>query len=239
MVKKLNELSLSKRLALVAEQIPNGSTIADIGSDHAYLPCYAYLKGIISGGVAGEVNEGPYQSAIAQVRKSGLEEKISVRKGNGLGVIRADEVGVITICGMGGSLIATILEEGKEKLDGVNRLILQPNVAADQVRIWLKDNQWELLTEEILEEDEKIYEILVAEQGNALKPYTDNLSMELLLGPFLMQKKSIPFQKKWISEITIWKNVLNQLEKAQQTEEILARKEALKAKIAQVEEVIK
>ena len=72
---------------------------------------------------------------------------------------------------MGGTLIASILERGKNKLGKVERLILQPNVGSQNVRIWLMDNDWELKDEEILEEDGKIYEILIAETGEPLKPY--------------------------------------------------------------------
>ncbi|MGO4887209.1 tRNA (adenine(22)-N(1))-methyltransferase [Anaerobacillus sp. MEB173] len=234
----MNELKLSERLNSVVEKIPAGAFIADIGSDHAYLPCYAYLQGKIRGGIAGEVNDGPFQSAISQVKKSGLEQVISVRKGNGLEVIEKAEADTITICGMGGSLITQILEEGKGKLEGVQRLVLQPNVAADTIRVWLKDHDWELLSEDILEEDGKVYEILVAEPGQGGRPYSDQIRVELLLGPYLMKKKSDAFRKKWMLEVKNWNRVLQQLDNANQTDELIQRKEDLRKRINQVEEVL-
>lgn len=108
--------------------------------------------------------EGPFLSAKKQVEDAQLTDQVEVRFGNGLEVITPGEVDCITIAGMGGTLIASILEAGKDKLDNGPRLILQPNVSAKSIRTWLMDNGWSLVGEEILEEDDKLYEILVAEK---------------------------------------------------------------------------
>ncbi|MGQ0416319.1 tRNA (adenine(22)-N(1))-methyltransferase TrmK, partial [Bacillus sp. HC-TM] len=140
----MNEVKLSKRLEEVVREIPVGSTVADIGSDHAYLPCYTIINNIATKAVAGEVVDGPFRSAQATVAESGLQDKVDVRKGNGLAVIAPGEVDVITVAGMGGALIRDILESGKEKLEGVTRLILQPNIAAHHIREWFIENGWGL-----------------------------------------------------------------------------------------------
>ncbi|MDF4746179.1 class I SAM-dependent methyltransferase, partial [Vibrio parahaemolyticus] len=170
---------LSKRLEEVVREIPVGSTVADIGSDHAYLPCYTIINNIATKAVAGEVVDGPFRSAQATVAESGLQDKVDVRKGNGLAVITPGEVDVITVAGMGGALIRDILESGKEKLEGVTRLILQPNIAAHHIREWFIENGWELIHEKIVKEDGKIYEILVGERGNIEVPYSGNKQTEL------------------------------------------------------------
>lgn len=235
----MNESILSKRLMKVVEQIPIGSSLADIGSDHAYLPCYAFKQKLIKSAVAGEVNPGPYQSALDQVRKLEFQSYISVRKGNGLEVIEPNEVDVITIAGMGGPLIATILEEGRNKLEGVQRLILQPNVAANQVRVWLEKNKWVLINEEILEEDGVIYEVLTAERFGS-SPYSkENYDLEILLGPFLLKRKDLVWRKKWQNELSAWNKIIDQFDKAKESENITLKKQELQKKITQVEEVLR
>lgn len=233
----MNEDKLSKRLEAVASYIPLGAILADIGSDHAYLPCYAVKKGMIRKGVAGEVAKGPFTSAKNQVAKNNLEELIDVRMGDGLEVIQPNEVTCITIAGMGGSLIRSILEAGSEKLTGIERLVLQPNIGAYTIREWFLENQWEIKAEQILEEDNKIYEILVAEKGEPLAPYNNEKS-ELLLGPFLLKEKSAVFIKKWRNELKHWERIVAQLEAAEDTPENLLRKEELLNRILIVKEVL-
>ena len=190
--------------------------------------CLAMLlsKVLAQSAIAGEVVEGPYQSACQQVEASGLTEFIKVRKGNGLDVIKQGEVDCIIIAGMGGALITEILERGKEKLDDVKRLILQPNIASENVREWLLENNWQLVDEQLIEEDRKFYEVLVAEQGNAKEPYTE-LKKELMMGPFLLKKKDETFNKKWRQEIHQWERILNELNKADDNESITRKRQEL------------
>ncbi|PFA62421.1 tRNA (adenine(22)-N(1))-methyltransferase TrmK [Bacillus sp. AFS015802] len=234
----MNIQQLSKRLETVVSYIPKQAKIADIGSDHAYLPCYAVNKGIASSAIAGEVVKGPYLSAKKQVEAAGLTQEVEVRLGNGLEVIQPGEVDCITIAGMGGTLIASILEAGKDKLTNGPRLILQPNVSAKSIRTWLIDNEWDLIGEEILEEDDKLYEILIAEKGDPKAHYSGELEKEQLLGPFLMRERNEAFLKKWNQESKQWKNILNNMEKAEKTEALEERKTELLHKINMVEEVL-
>jgi len=234
----MNEVKLSKRLEEVVREIPVGSTVADIGSDHAYLPCYTIINNIATKAVAGEVVDGPFRSAQATVAESGLQEKVDVRKGNGLAVITPGEVDVITIAGMGGALIRDILESGKEKLSGVTRLILQPNIAAHHIREWFIENGWELIHEKIIKEDGKIYEILVGEKGDPLTPYHEDQQAELFIGPFLMKEKSNAFVEKWENELKNFQNILKQLERATESEDTKAKRIEVVEKMKMIEEVL-
>jgi tRNA (adenine22-N1)-methyltransferase len=210
----MNSQKLSKRLERVASFVPQGSVLADIGSDHAYLPCFLGLKKMIRKGIAGEITDGPFLSAKEQVSHDGLTEVIEVRKGDGLSVLQEDEAEAVTICGMGGSLIVSILEKGKEKLGSAERLILQPNVGARTVRKWLLKENWVLVGEDIIEEDGKVYEILVADRTGK-QPYTENSEAEMLFGPFLLKNQNEAFKEKWTGEVRQWHAILAQMERSQ------------------------
>jgi tRNA (adenine22-N1)-methyltransferase len=218
-------VKLSKRLQMIADRVPVGSRLADIGSDHALLPTYLAQAGIITYAVAGEVNPGPLDAAAKQVKEAGLQHVIQVRGGNGLAVIEPNEVDIITIAGMGGSLIATILEEGKLKLSGVQKLILQPNVGEEQVRRWLVEQGWFLAAEAIMEEDGKIYEILTAvrtteaeslnwglyqprELSEEVKADRERL---LQMGPYLLNEAPEVWFQKWESELRKLQMICEQL----------------------------
>lgn len=223
----MNHQQLSVRLETVAHFVPEGAAIADIGSDHAYLPVYLADQQWIRMGVAGEINDGPLRSAEENIRKSGYTDLIKAKKGSGLQVIEDEpEVDTVVIAGMGGPLIRSILDEGKESLVHVKRLILQPNIAADRIRSWLMKEKWDLIDEAILEEDGHIYEVLIAERGTGLGSYgedQDTRSKELWLGPHLRSKKNSAFQKKWEWEYKQLNRIKDQLLHANDQEQVQAR----------------
>ena len=192
-----------------------------VGSDHAYLPIELVERGQIKSAIAGEVVEGPYQSAVKNVEAHGLKEKIQVRLANGLAAFEEeDQVSVITIAGMGGRLIARILEEGLDKLANVERLILQPNNREDDLRIWLQDHGFQIVAESILEEAGKFYEILVVEVGQMKLSTSD-----LRFGPFLSKEVSPVFVQKWQKEAAKLEVALDQIpEKNREERQVLAHK---------------
>lgn len=212
---------ISKRLETVASFVPQGAVLLDVGSDHAYLPIELVEKGHIEAVIAGEVVEGPYQSAVKNVKEHDLVDKIQVRLANGLAAFEeVDQVSVITIAGMGGRLIATILEEGLDKLATVERLILQPNNREDELRSWLQEHGFQIIAESILEEAGKFYEIIVAEVGKMNLSATD-----VRFGPFLSKEVSPIFIQKWQKEVSKLEFALSQIpEKNQEERQVLVDK---------------
>lgn len=244
-------VKLSKRLQTIAGYVPEGVKLADIGSDHALLPVYLAERGRVSFAVAGEINAGPRDAAVKQVKEAGLAAIISVRLGDGLAVIAPYEVDVVTIAGMGGSLISHILEEGQSKLAGVSKLILQPNVGEDQVRRWLLAGDWVLEDETVLEEDGKFYEVLCAgrspdaiEINQAMyssKRLDGGLTLEadelLRFGPILTGQVNEAFFRRWESEIEKLDKITDGMSRGG-TEAAMQRQSELLAERNRIREVI-
>ena len=232
----MNELHLSKRLECVGDFILTNSRLADIGSDHAYLPVALTLQQKIYFSIAGEVAQGPFEAAKKQVMKNRLADQINVRLADGLDAIfKEDQITVITICGMGGALIKNILESGwqKQKIDGSQRLILQPNVGEAIVRQWVVEHGYSIIEERIMEENNKCYEIIVAEK---LAEKTEYSSAEIFFGPQLLQEKSSLFEKKWQKELNQKQNILTNL--TQSKEEHTNKNQQIILEIERIKEVL-
>ncbi|MBC5637230.1 tRNA (adenine(22)-N(1))-methyltransferase TrmK [Ornithinibacillus sp. BX22] len=205
------EIKLSNRLRKVASYLPKGAHFADIGSDHAYLPCYVCSNDSTARAIAGEVNEGPLSSAIDTIKTYQLQDVIEARLGNGLAVLQQGEVNQVVIAGMGGALIRSILENGKDKLEKVNLIIAQPNVDEKNVRSWYMENGFIIEDEAILEENGHIYEIIVGQRSNNKETLSDQ---QLLFGPILLNRRDALFFKKWKSERDKLINVIRQMKQA-------------------------
>lgn len=190
----MNEHTLSMRLERVAANVPAGARLADIGSDHGYLPVALMRRGAIAAAVAGEVAATPFHAAERTVRDNALEQHISVRLADGLAAIEpTDAITAISLCGMGGETIRDILDSGRAHLSGQERLILQPNGGEQPLRQWLMDNGYRIVREELLQENRFYYEIIVAERAEPLI-YT---AQQLYFGPLQMQARSPQFLGKW------------------------------------------
>ncbi|SET63411.1 tRNA (adenine22-N1)-methyltransferase [Salinibacillus kushneri] len=212
------DIQLSKRLKSITYYLPERALFADIGSDHAYLPCYVCLNDSEASAIAGEINKGPYLRAYEQVQKWNLLERIGVRQGDGLSVIEPNEVEQVVIAGMGGTLITNILENGKEKLAGVKRIIVQPNINARYVRKWLNKHSFSLSREQVIEEDGRYYEIIVADY-NPSQPLMEYTEKEYYLGPINGKEKSQAFIQKWSGILQKNERIIKEMKKASQPDE--------------------
>ena len=201
------QINLSQRLMTVADFVPKGACLLDVGSDHAYLPIYLMEQGLIDFAIAGEVVKGPYDSAVSNVSGAGLSQKIAVRLANGLSAFEvSDEVSTISICGMGGRLIADILSAGLEKLTNIQRLVLQPNNREDELRYWIVQHGFKIVAEKMVSENGKFYEIIVIEHG-----FTTLSANELRFGPLLNLERSAIFKGKWQVELQKLEGALSRI----------------------------
>nr|WP_237140835.1 tRNA (adenine(22)-N(1))-methyltransferase TrmK [Pseudomonas fluorescens] len=201
------------RLERVAAHMPAGAHLADIGSDHAYLPVALLRRGVIATAVAGEVALTPLRAAERTVGENGLEQRISVRLANGLAAIEPEDgITAISLCGMGGETIRDILDSGKARLSGHERLILQPNGGEQPLRQWLMENGYRILCEEVLRENRFYYEIIVAERAGPVT-YT---AEELYFGPLQMQARTPTFLAKWQRLLRQKQKTLSSFAKAHQ-----------------------
>lgn len=231
----MNEHTLSQRLERVAAQVPAGACLADIGSDHAYLPVALMRRGVITAAVAGEVAATPFHAANRTVGDNGLQQRISVRLANGLAAIEAsDDITAISLCGMGGETIRDILDSGKARLSGHERLILQPNGGEQPLRQWLMENGYQILHEELLRENRFYYEIIVAERAEGVSYSAE----QLYFGPLQMQARSPQFLAKWQRLLRQKRKALAGLEQARQGQQPAQKVREIEQQIAWINQLL-
>lgn len=158
------KLYVTPRLDKICGKI-SADTIADIGTDHAYIPINALLTNKCRRAAASDIRSGPLEIAAANVKKYALEDKISLRLGAGLSKIEKYEADEIIIAGMGGIMIRDIIAEDMEKARSCKRLILQPMNAAPELRGFLFENNFKISCEDLAVEGFKVYNIFICEKG--------------------------------------------------------------------------
>ena len=178
-------MELGGRLRAIAAQVGSFQRMADIGTDHAFLPVWLIQNNRITYAVAGDVQPGPLEAAKRSVREAGLEPAIAVRLGNGLQVVAPGEVDVVVIAGMGGPTIREILESSPTVVGKLSRIVCQPMIGAAILREWFLTNGWKIIDEDLVMEDGRLYEIIVAEPGKSM-PIAELL---LEIGPVLWRRQ--------------------------------------------------
>ncbi|MBE6824649.1 MAG: SAM-dependent methyltransferase [Ruminococcaceae bacterium] len=151
---------LDNRLALCASFVRQGATLADIGTDHAYLPIWLVSNGVVTKALACDINEGPLNAGKADVERYSLSDKITLRLSDGLKKVKENEAEDIVIAGMGGELIAKILRECTWAKNSSKRFILQPMTKCEVLIRWLYENGFEILEQKACESDKKHYTVL-------------------------------------------------------------------------------
>lgn len=205
-------MKLSKRLQAIAdliEKYKQGDILADIGTDHAYLPCYLIENKIIDKAYACDVASGPIAASIDTIQSHKLEREIIPLLGDGLDPIVDKHVDMISICGMGGKLTVDILSAHKDYLDD-KLLILQSNTGLELLRGFLFSNGFEIIAEDIVKDAKHIYEIIVCKKSHKQVYYSKE---DMYFGPILKKEKNNLFFEKWERQLRIQEKVLGSLDK--------------------------
>lgn len=163
-------MELTPRLKKISDIIPKGSVVADIGTDHAYLPTYCLLNGISPRAFAMDVNQGPLDRARETVNKYGVADRVELRLSDGIAGLECGEADVIVIAGMGGLLIKSILSAHPEVLKEGTLLILQPMLAQKELREYLYTSGNSITDEYLAIEGNKVYNIMTAKAGLRYTP---------------------------------------------------------------------
>lgn len=177
-----------KRLDMITEHV-KGTVVADIGTDHAYVPIKLIEKNICEKVIATDVNAGPLKSAESNVNKHNMEKYIELRLGSGLLPLSAGECNCIIIAGMGGELVCNILSEGEYVARNAGLLILQPMNAQDMLRKFLNENGYKIIDEDITVEGFKVYNLILAQYGGE---YINIDEFSLHLPGYLFEKDCFP-----------------------------------------------
>ena len=179
-------IRLSNRLSALASLVSKGHRLADIGTDHGYIPIYLCQTGIIPSAIAMDIGKGPLQQATAHIKQQGLSSRIRTRLSDGLTALQPGEADTILIAGMGGGLVS-------------EELILQPQSEIAQVRAYLRTHGFRILEEEMILEDGKYYPMMkvVQETASGQREETVQVQVEDAFGPVLLQKKH-PVLKEWL-----------------------------------------
>lgn len=163
----MTDFTLSPRLTAVARFVVPGLPVADIGTDHAYLPIALVQAGAVPSAIATDIGAGPLAAARRSVAEAGLSDAVDIRVGSGLTVLRPGEAGTIVIAGMGGYLIRDIIAAAPHVATASRRLVLQPMRDAATLRRWLWTHGWALAGEALASEGERYYAIIAAERPRA------------------------------------------------------------------------
>ncbi len=219
---------LSDRLKAVAEMITPGLPVADIGCDHAYLPIHLVRENVSPYVIACDINAGPIIRAQENIEDVDLSENIEVRQGDGLSVITPGEVKCVVLAGMGGKLMIRILTEGEEVLADVSEIILEPQSDVSLVRHFLQDNGWRIISEDMVNEDDKFYPIIKAVPG------TMNWDKEIYFryGKILLREENPVLHEFLVIEKNYCSELLKQLSVNEDIPHVFVRMEEIKTDMA-------
>ncbi|HAT4088857.1 tRNA (adenine(22)-N(1))-methyltransferase [Clostridium perfringens] len=192
-------MELSKRLKRIAEHVDKCESVADIGTDHGYIPIYLVKEGICKKAIASDINKGPIEKAKVNVAFEGVSNKVKCLLGPGLNSLKVGEVNGVILAGMGGNLTRDILLADMDKVKKYDFIILQPAQNPEVLREFLYKNNYEIIDEDLIKDEGRFYELFkVKYNENSEKlVFEDELYYEV---SSLLREKNHPLFKEFIEE---------------------------------------
>lgn len=190
-------MNISDRLKIVASMVSDNYSVADIGTDHGYIPIYLVLERGFKKTFAMDINEGPLMRAKENIVKYGVEAYVETRLSDGLWGLKENEAESIVIAGMGGILINRILENGMAVAKSAKELILSPHSDIALVRDFVRENGFKITDENIVYDEGKYYFVFKIVNGSM--EFADEL--DRMYGNILFEKKSPVFKEYLLKEL--------------------------------------
>uniref|UniRef100_UPI0040577867 tRNA (adenine(22)-N(1))-methyltransferase n=1 Tax=Agathobacter sp. TaxID=2021311 RepID=UPI0040577867 len=221
-------VKLSKRMSAVASMVTPGNVLADIGTDHGYVPIALIQKGKIPRAIAMDINSGPLMRANEHITKCRLEEYIQTRLSDGVDALKVGEADSILIAGMGGDLVVHILQDGKSVCRAAKELILQPQSELKKVRKFLRDHNYKIVDEDMILEDGKYYpmmKVIPVELDNFwINKPEDIIEPCDMYGPLLLKNGNPILRKFLVKQHKQLNGILDGLKNQPDSENIIKRR---------------
>lgn len=227
-------MELSKRLQAVADLVTPGLKVADIGTDHGYIPIWLMEHKKASFAVAMDINKGPLEKARENIRLHGLTSYIETRLSDGMKNLKAGEAESVVIAGMGGGLVMKILEDVKGKSLGIREWILQPQSEIQKVRTYLRESGYCIVAEDMVLDEGKFYPMMKVIKGEP-ELYSE---AELCYGKILLKNRNKVLEEFLKKELDIKTEIRNRLQNSD-GENISRRKAELTKEIEVIQEALK
>lgn len=203
-------MELSKRLQAVADLVSEGLVVADVGTDHGYIPIYLIETKKSPKAFAMDVNKGPLLRAKEHIAEHGLETRIETRLSDGVRALQKGECDCVVVAGMGGALTIKIMEEGKDIFRNLKEFVLQPQSELQKVRAYLCENAYFIVEENMVLDDGKFYPMFRVINGQSEEYH----AIELCYGKLLLEQKNAVLKTFLQKEKAVKELILSNLEQS-------------------------
>ena len=191
---------LTPRLFAASELLKGSETVADIGCDHGRLTAALLQQNVCRTVIASDISEDSLQKAESLLRYIGLKDRVSFRIGDGLSVLHDGECDAIALLGMGGTLMARILDAAPSPLCGAKAVVLQPMRAQADIRAYLHRNRYRITDDRIVEEHARLYQVLRAVPSDTVQPLPSGWPEEFFDMGFVSFANGDPLLHKLVSK---------------------------------------